>query len=131
MENNILNVFKNKPIEVIFRISSLLTAFIIFNYIIKNDTSPFYVVIVVSSILIYALYARVKLDYEKVYTKVDFFKFKFSVVNGYLIIKSLYFIIISLITILYNHDGHRYDDPTGKNADIRQNQYILLNQKKK
>lgn len=107
MINNILNIFKNKPIEVIFRISSLLTAFIIFNYIIKNDSSPFYFVIVLSSILIYSLYARVKLDYEKVYTKVDFFKSKLSVVNGHLIIKSLYFIIISLITILYNSNPYQ------------------------
>lgn len=102
MENNILSVFKNKPIEMIFRISSLATAIIIFSHIIKNDNLTLYLVIGVSLILIYTIYVRVKLDYEKVYTKVEIFKFRFSLVNGYLIIKSLYFIIISLIMIWFN-----------------------------
>ena len=102
MENKVLSIFKNQPIEMIFRVSSLSTASIIFSQIIKNDNLILYLVMAVSLILIFTIYVRVKLDYEKVYTKVEIFKFKFNLVNGYLIIKSLYFIIISLIMIWNN-----------------------------
>ncbi|WP_208861315.1 hypothetical protein, partial [Flavobacterium plurextorum] len=49
--------------------------------------------IITSLIFIYAIYVKANFDYEKVNTKFKLFKFRFDIVNGYLINKFIIYII--------------------------------------
>lgn len=108
MINTILNFFKNKPIEMICRIASLVTTFVIFSHLMKNDNTTLYLLICGCLNLIYSIYARLKLDYEKVFTKIKFFDFTLSVVNGYLIVKALFLVLISFVMFWYNLNPYQF-----------------------
>jgi hypothetical protein len=58
--------------------------------------------IMTSLIVSYAIYVKVNFNYQKVNTKFKLLKFRFDIVNGYLIYKSLVFIITCSTVLLYN-----------------------------
>lgn len=99
-----MNVFKEKPIKIIYSSSLFLCLYIIFMNIMKKIDMTYYILssTITSLIFIYAIYVKANFDYEKVNTKFKLFKFRFDIVNGYLINKFIIYIITCLGFILYN-----------------------------
>jgi len=99
-----MNIFKEKPVKVIYSSSVFLCLYIISMNIIKKIDLMYYIIcsIIISLIFIYSIYVKLNFDYEKVKTKFNFLRLKFDIVNGYLISKVIIYIITCLTFILYN-----------------------------
>jgi hypothetical protein len=99
-----MNIFKERPVKVIYGSSLFLCLYIISMNSMRRIDVTYYILssVIISLIYIYAIYVKVNLDYEKVNTKFKLLKFRFDVINGHLIYKILIYIITCLTFILSN-----------------------------
>jgi len=100
----VMNVFKKKPIRIISGSSLFVYLYFILINIINRVGMIYYILsgIMVSLILIYSIYAKVNFDYEKVNTNFKLLKFRFDIVNGYLITRFLIYIVTCTSLFLIN-----------------------------
>lgn len=71
--------------------------------VIKKIDVTYYLLcsVILSLIFLYAIYAKINFDYEKVITKFKLLRFRFVIVNGCLINSFVIYIVTCLTLILY------------------------------
>lgn len=99
-----MNILKKKPIRIIYGSSLFVFLYMMLMNIINRIDMIYYILssVITSLIVIYAIYARINFEYEKVYTKFKLLKYRFDIVNGYLIEKFLFYIITCASLLLIN-----------------------------
>ena len=106
MINNI-KIIKRKPIKIITGFSFFIV-FLIFLSKIFSFKNEYCFLILTTIILIYSIYARIKLNYEKSYSKRKIFGYNLEILNGYLIRSFAHFTIIILLIYFYNSNKFQY-----------------------